>query len=73
MKHKMYDYLISYTYEKDGYIGWCTGMTGISRIKKINNFDELRSAREYIENSIEGAKNLAINNIILLGRNKHEV
>lgn len=68
---KMYDYLISYTFEKDGYLTHCTGCTGLSRIKKIDNFDELSYAREYIQNTIEGAKNLAINNIILLGRNKH--
>ena len=72
MKRKMYDYIISYTYEKDGYLGWCTGMSGVSRAKKINNFDELRSVQEYIQNSIEGAKNLAVHNIVLLGRNRHE-
>ena len=72
MKRKWYDYIISYTYEKDGYLGWCTGMSGISRVKKINNFDELDSARDFIQNSIEGAKNLAIQNIMLLGRNRHE-
>jgi hypothetical protein len=72
MKRKMYDYIISYTYEKDGYLGWCTGMSGISRAKKINNFHELDSTRNLIQNSIEGAKNLAIQNIVLLGRNRHE-
>ena len=72
MKRKWYDYIISYTYEKDGYSGWCTGMSGISRVKKINNFDEFDSVRDFIQNSIEGAKNLAIQNIVLLGRNRHE-
>ena len=72
MKRKWYDYLISYTYEKDGYLGWCTGMSGVSRVRKIDNFQELDSARDFIQNSIEGAKNLAIQNIVLLGRNRHE-
>ena len=72
MKRKMYDYIISYTYEKDGYLGWCTGMSGISRVRKINNFQELDSTKNFIQDSIEGAKNLAIQNIVLLGRNKHE-
>ena len=72
MKRKMYDYIISYTYEKDGYIGWCTGMSGVSRVRKINNFEEFDSVRDFIQNSIEGAKNIAIQNIVLLGRNWHE-
>ena len=72
MKQKWYDYIISYAFEKDGCLGWCTGMSGISRTKKINNFDELDSVRNSIQNSIEGAKNLAIYNILLLGRNRHE-
>ena len=72
MKRKMYDYIISYNYEKEGYLGWCTGMSGISRVRKINNFDEFDSVRDFIQNSIEGAKNLAIQNIVLLGRNRHE-
>ena len=68
---KMYDYLVHYTFNKDGYLTPCTGTIGISRKNKISNFDELNSVRDFIVNSIEGAKNLSIDNFILLGRNKH--
>ena len=72
MKRKMYDYLISYTFAKDGYLTACTGTMGISRVNKINNFTETGLVREFIESHIDGAKNVAINNIMYLGRNKHE-
>lgn len=69
--HKWYDYLISYTFTLDGYLTPCTGTTGLSRLKKINSFDEVRAVRNYIEQQIDGAKNVAINNIMYLGRNRH--
>jgi hypothetical protein len=73
MKRKMYDYLISYTFAKEGYLTPCGGTIGISRINKINNFTETQLVREFIESQIDGAKNVAINNIMYLGRNRHEV
>lgn len=73
MKHKMYDYLISFTFAKDGYLTPSTGTTCVSRLNKIDNFDEAESVRKFLEDRIDGAKNLAINNIMYLGRNKHEV
>lgn len=72
MKQKWYDYLISYTFAKEGYLTPCTGTMSISRPRKINNHDEASSVREFVESQIEGATNLAINNIVFLGRNRHE-
>lgn len=72
-KRKMYDYLIAYTFSKEGYLTPCTGTIGLSRLCKINNFEEVRSVTDYIESKIDGAKNVAINNIMYLGRNKYEV
>lgn len=72
MKQKWYDYLISYTFAKEGYLTPCKGTMGISRRKKISNHDEASSVREFIEGQIEGAKNLGIDNIMFLGRNRHE-
>jgi hypothetical protein len=48
MKRKMYDYLISYTFAKDGYLTACTGTMGISRVNKINTFTETNLVREFI-------------------------
>lgn len=74
MKHKRYyDYVISYTFSMEGYLTPSTGTMYLSRAHKINNFDEVRSVAEYISNCIEGSKNIAINNIMYLGRNRHEV
>lgn len=70
---KWYDYLISFTFTQDGYLSPCTGTTCVSRLNKINNFDEAESVRKFLEDRIDGAKNLAINNIMYLGRNRHEV
>lgn len=72
MKQKWYDYLISYTFVKEGYLTPCTGTMSISRLRKINNHDEASSVREFVESQIEGATNLGINNIMFLGRNRHE-
>lgn len=72
MKRKWYDYLISYTFAKEGYLAPCKGTMSISRRKKISNHDEASSVREFIEGQIEGAMNLGIDNIMFLGRNWHE-
>lgn len=72
MKRKWYDYLISYVYTKEGHLTPCIGTTIISRVYKINNMEEAESVRQFIESRTEGATNLAINNFILLGRNRHE-
>ena len=72
-KRRMYDYLISYTFTCEGYLTPCTGTMSISRVNKINNFTEASSVRDFMEKQIKGASNLAINNIMYLGRNRYEV
>lgn len=71
MKRLMYDYLISYTFKGEGFITPCTGTIGISRKYKIKTFDDTKSVSDFITSQIEGASNLAINNIMYLGRNRH--
>ena len=68
---KMYDYLISYTFNAAGYLTPSNGVIKLSRKKKIKTFDDVSEVCSYITAQIDGASNLAINNIILLGRNKH--
>lgn len=68
---KMYDYLVSYVFSKEGYLTPCSGASQISRKTKIKTFEDLSEVRDYLTKSIDGAQNLAIHNFILLGRNKH--
>ena len=65
---KMYQYLVSYTFEKDGYLTWCTGSAQVYRKYKIKNFDDLNEIVSCLTKDIEGARNLSISNFILLGR-----
>ena len=48
-------------------------MTSLSRVNKIDTFDEVRLVVDFLREHTEGAENIVINNIIYLGRNKHEV
>ena len=68
---KMYDYLVAYLFDKEGYLTYCSGTMQVSRKKKINSFEELNSLRDFIAEQIPEAKNVSIYNFILLGRNKH--
>lgn len=68
---KMYDYLVAYNFNRDGYLTTCSGAMQLARKKKIDSFEELNSVTEFIAERIEGAKNVCIYNFILLGRNKH--
>jgi hypothetical protein len=70
---KWYDYIISYSFNKEGYLSQCNGMTSLSRVNKIDTFDEVRLVVDFLREHTEGAENVVINNIIYLGRNKHEV
>lgn len=71
MKTMMYDYIVSYTFSKDGYLTPCTGNAHISRKKKIKTFSDVTALVDDITNAIDGAKNVGIDNLILLGRNWH--
>ena len=68
---RMYDYLVAYNYNAEGYLSYCSGTIQLSRKKKINTFEELASVREYIAQQIPGAENVSVYNFVLLGRNKH--
>lgn len=68
---KMYDYLVFYHFMKEGYLTFSVGTMEVSRTKKIKTFEDLHQLREFVQDNIEGAYNLAIDNFILLGRNKH--
>lgn len=71
MRKWYHDYLISYTFTLEGYLTSCNGTSGISRVKKIDTFDEVQAAIDFIKQQVDGAENIAINNIMYLGRNKH--
>jgi hypothetical protein len=68
---RAYDYMVSYSFSKDELLGLSTGTSFISRSKKIKTFDDVASITDLIKNNLEGVTSIAINNIILLGRNKH--
>ena len=69
---KWYDYLVSYSFEKDGYITPGRGTIEVSRTGKINSFNAVKQVKELIQNEVPGSKNILINNIMYLGRNIHE-
>lgn len=68
---KQYDYLVSYKFSAIGYLTPCAGTIKLSRNKKIKTFEDIDEVTKFITSQIEGASNLAIDNFILLGRNKH--
>ena len=70
---KYYDYLVSYTFKADGYLTQGNGTSCISREKKIKTFEDIASIRMLIAESLEStpSDSVCINNIILIGRNKH--
>ena len=67
---KKYEYLISYNFQKEGYLGASNGTSQIYRDKKIKSFEDINEIAKVLTDSIDGASNLAIYNFILLGRNK---
>lgn len=67
----MYDYIVAYTFSRDGYLTQCTGTMQHSRKKKIKTFNDINELISEITSSIDGAHNLSIDNLILLGRNWH--
>ena len=69
---KWYDYLVSYSFEKDGYVTLCQGTIEVSRTGKINSFDAIKQVKKLIQDEVPGSRNILINNIMYLGRNKHD-
>ena len=68
---KMYDYLIAYNFNADGYLTTCSGTTQLSRKNKIDSFEELNEVTKFLTERIEGAKNVSVYNFVLLGYNEH--
>lgn len=69
---KMYDYLVAYKFTHPNYLTASDGSIQISRTHKIDSFEELNSVTKFIEERLpEGSTNVAVYNIILLGRNEH--
>ena len=66
----MYDYIITYKFSKEGYLAPSEGTIQISRKKKIKTFEDVNDLKKFIEERTEGASNVGIYNIILLGRNR---
>ena len=69
---KWYDYLISYSFEKEDTLASYNGSMQLSRKRKINSFEEVDSVIDFLTEKNEGAKNLMINNFIYLGKNRHD-
>ena len=67
---KWHCYLITYSFEKDGYLTPCKGFAKLMRKKKINSFKEVDEAIDFITKQVEGAKNVIIENIMYLGKNR---
>lgn len=68
----MYDYLITYKFSCPGYLTASDGSIQLSRKHKIDSFDEVNKVIEFISNRLpEGSTNVAIYNIMFLGRNHH--
>ena len=68
---RMYDYLVSYSFNREGYLTPCGGDSCISRKKKIKTFDDISDVRKVLIDSIPGSSNMCITNFIFLGRNKY--
>ena len=71
---KMYDYLVAYKFNAEGFLSSCDGTMQISRKKKIKTFSDINEVIKFITDNIRGCNNVtnvSIYNIIFLGRNKH--
>ena len=69
----MYEYLVAYKFNAEGYLTSCEGTMTVFNIKKIKSSKDLEDLKKFVEKNInvEGASNISIYNLILLGRNKH--
>jgi hypothetical protein len=71
---KMYDYLVAYNFNAEGFLTACHGTMQISRKKKIKTFEDINEVVQCITDGMNGYKNVynvSIYNFILLGYNKH--
>ena len=74
---KMYEYLIAFKFDQEGYLTPSEGTTRYTTPKKINNWEEIVAAQKVIIRSLESegikASNLNIYNFIYLGRVKEKI
>lgn len=70
MKKKMYQYLVTFSCKKDGFLGAYTVVSQIYRDKKIKSFNDINALTAYLTETNEGVSNVGITNFILLGRHK---
>ena len=68
----MYDYIVSYIFDRKGYLTPCTGTIQISRKRKIKSFDDINDVIACITDRMDDASNLSVHNLIYLGRNWHK-
>ena len=67
---KKYAYLVSYDFQKEGHLGICYGTSQIYRSTKIKSFEDINEIIRFLNDTIDGASNIAIYNYILVGKCK---
>ena len=77
MNVKMYEYLVAFKFDQEGYLTPSEGTTRYTTPKKINNWEEIVAAQEVITCSLKSegikASNLNIYNFIYLGKVKEKI
>ena len=77
MDIKMYEYLVAFKFDQEGYLTQSEGTTRYTTPKKINNWEEIVTAQEVINRSLKSegikASNLSIYNFVYLGRVKEKI
>ena len=71
---KMYDYLIAYKFNAEGFLTGCDGTMQVSRKEKIKTFEDINEIVQCITDNMQGYQkvyNVSIYNIMFLGHNKH--
>ena len=76
MNVKMYEYLVAFKFDQEGYLTPSEGTTRYITPKKINNWKEIVTAQEVISCSLKSegikASNLSIYNFVYLRRVKEK-
>lgn len=68
----MHDYVVAYTFSREGYLTPCIGTIQLFRKKKIKSFEDINDVTSYLTGQIDGASNLSVHNLIYLGRHWHK-
>lgn len=67
----MYDYLVVFSFSKEGYLTQGKGNIQVSLKRKIRNFNDVQNLSNFIGESNKIQK-VIIENIIYIGRNWHD-